>query len=109
MKSLLGGSYQTTPRPGAGISRSQGAGVPPLPEVIHSLVNDDGPAGDVDLSQEGGQLVAELADHLALRVSLDVAQVAHMSLSRGWPSVIFLVKYYLPDWGTDCWMMSDLP
>ena len=99
--SLLGGSYKTTARPGAGISRSQGAGVPPLPEVVHSLVNDDGPAGDVDLSQEGGQLVAQLADHLALRVGLDVAQVAHMSLSRGWPSVIFLVKYYLPGWVTE--------
>ena len=92
MKSLLGGSYQTTPRPGAGISRSQGAGVPPLPEVIHSLVNDDGPAGDVDLSQEGGQLVADLCLHLTLRVGQDVPEVAHMSFSRCWPSVIFLIK-----------------
>ena len=79
--SLLRSSYKTTPRPGAGISRSQRTRVPPLPEVIHSLVNDDGLAGDVDLSQEGGQVVAELGDHLALGVGLDVPQVAHMSLS----------------------------
>ena len=78
---MLRSSYQTTARPGACISRGQRAGVPTLSEVVRPLVDDDGPAGDVDLPEEGGQLVAELSVHLSSRVCQDVAQVAHVSLS----------------------------
>ena len=79
--SLLRGSYETTARPGAGISCGEGTGVPSLSKVIRSLVDDDRLAGDVDLSEEGGQVVAQLADHGTLRVGHDVPEVAHMSHS----------------------------
>ena len=73
--------YKTTPRPRACISCCQGARVPAQSEVVHSLVNDDGPAGDVDLSQEGGQVIRELSDDLTISGGQDVPEVAHMSLS----------------------------
>ena len=44
------------------------------------------------VEQEGGQLVAELCLHLTLRVGQDVPEVAHVSFSRCWPSVIFLIE-----------------
>ena len=81
-------SDDTAGSPGSGVSRGLTVLLPAQPEVINTLVDDDGSVEDAVLPGQRHQVVQYADEGDPILVHGDVAEVPHVSVLGPWSSVV---------------------
>ena len=60
-------------------------------------MNHQGPASDVNISQQSSEVVREGRNYIAVTISLYVSKTSNVSVTSSWSSMIFLETYNLKE------------